>query len=76
MDSNKVMLTVGLGYAVAGYRLDVLYAHEFKPDRMVDWRESRSLQVNPINPSGAVGVGGGSYSGSADVVGVGLSKVF
>ena len=76
MDSDKVMLTVGLGYAVAGYRVDLLYAHEFKPERIVDWRESRSLQVNPINPSGAVAVGGGSYRGSADVVGVGVSKVF
>ena len=76
MDSDKVLLTCGLGYMVAGYRIDVLYAHEFKPDRQVDFRQSNSTQVNPINPVGAVGVGGGSYQASIDVLGLGVSKTF
>ena len=68
--------TLGLGYSLFGYRLDLLYAHEFKPERVVDFRESKSMQINPINPAGAVGVGGGSYRSSTDVIGVGLSKTF
>lgn len=76
MDSDKVMLTMGLGYSLSGYRIDLLYAHEFKPQRVVDFRESKSMQINPINPTGAEAVGGGSYSGSTDVIGVGVSKAF
>jgi long-chain fatty acid transport protein len=76
MDSDKYMLTLGLGYTWAGYRMDLLYAHEFRPVRDVDFRDSRSLQVNPINPTGAVAVGGGRYEGSSDVLGIGVTKAF
>lgn len=76
MDSDKFMLTLGLGYSWAGYRFDLLYAHEFKPTRDVDFRESKSLQVNPINPTGAVAVGGGRYASSSDIIGIGVAKAF
>jgi long-chain fatty acid transport protein len=76
MDSDKHLLTVGLGYVLWGYRLDLVYAHAFSPERVVDFRESKSPQVNPINPTGAAMVGGGTYQSSIDIIGIGASKAF
>jgi len=75
-DSDKHMATLGISYTVSGFRLDLLYAHTFMPERTVDYRESEAMQVNPINPTGAVSVGGGRYRGFVDLVGIGLSKSF
>ena len=75
-DPDKHMLTVGASYTVGGFRLDVVYAHIFMASRSVDFRESKSMQVNAINPTGAVSVGGGSYSGFTDIFGFGVSKSF
>ena len=76
MDSNKHIVSVGLGYVLFGYRVDVLYSHQINPERVVDFRESKSPQINPINPTGAAMVGGGTYSGSINVLGLGVSKAF
>jgi len=75
-DSDKHMLTVGASYTVYGFRLDLVYAHAFMPSRTVDYRESGAMQINPINPTGAVAVGGGRYSGFIDLVGLGIKKSF
>ena len=75
-DDDKHMATLGLSYTVGGFRLDLVYAHAFISDRTVDYRESEAMQVNPINPSGAVAVGGGRYRGMIDLFGLGLNKSF
>jgi hypothetical protein len=56
----------GLGRAV----LDVGYAHMFTNDRTVE--HSRSLQLNPVQPSLAVPVGNGHYQIATDLLAVGL----
>jgi len=76
MDSDKHVITLGVGYAVAGYRFDLMVARSFSATRVVDFRESKSLQVNPINPTGAVGVGGGTYHSDYTVFGIGAHKSF
>ena len=75
-DPDKHMFSVGASYTVKGFRLDLVLAHVLMASRTVDFRESKSMQVNPINPTGAVSVGGGSYTGFTDVFGVGVSKSF
>jgi long-chain fatty acid transport protein len=52
-------------------RGDLAYAHVFFADRTVT--DSRSLQLNPIQPALAVAVGNGKYTIAADVVSLGLS---
>jgi long-chain fatty acid transport protein len=76
MDADKHVLSVGLGYVLAGYRLDLLFAHQFSGRRVVDFRESKSPQINPINPTGAAYVGGGTYSGAINILGLGVTKAF
>ncbi len=75
-DPDKHLVSVGASYTFSGYRVDVVYAHVFMSSRSVDFRESQSKQVNAINPTGAVSVGGGSYTGFTDIFGVGVSKSY
>jgi len=75
-DPNKHALTLGLGLIIKSFRLDVAYAHIFLDSRVVHFNESRSKQVNPLNPTGAVAVGGGSYRGFTDIVGLGLNWTY
>jgi long-subunit fatty acid transport protein len=76
IDNHKHLLTLGLGYTVAGYRLDAMFARSFSGASVVDFRESSAMQINPINPKGAVGVGGGSYRSAYSLIGLGVSKSF
>jgi long-chain fatty acid transport protein len=76
MDANKHIFSVGLGYVLFGYRLDLLYAYQLTPARDVFFDQSKSPQVNPINPTGAAMVGGGRYSSGVNVLGLGVSKAF
>ncbi len=75
-DSNKHLLTIGVAYTLWGYRMDLAYAHVFFDERTIDYRQSKALQINPVNPEGAVAVGGGNYQSSMNVIGVGVNKVF
>jgi long-chain fatty acid transport protein len=75
-DPNKHVVTLGAGYTLFGFRIDVVYAHFFVMTRVVDYRQSLSLQINPINPTGSVGVGAGRYAGGTDVIGLGVEKGF
>jgi long-chain fatty acid transport protein len=52
-------------------RGDLAYAHVFFADRNVT--NSKSLQLNPIQPALAVAVGDGKYNIAADVITLGLS---
>jgi long-subunit fatty acid transport protein len=71
-DGLRNYLCVGIGLKVGPIRLDGGYAHVFFNDRSVDYSTSRALQLNPIQPSLAVGVGGGKYYTSADILTAGL----
>jgi len=74
-DGLKNMLSFGGSARLFGpVRLDLSYAHIFTLDRTVT--DSRSLQLNPINPSLAVPVGNGTYKIDADVLAVGLDARF
>jgi len=75
-DPDKHLVSVGASVTVARFRIDLGYAHVFMAPRNVDFRKSESKQINPINPTGAVAVGGGRYSGFADLVGLGVERAF
>jgi hypothetical protein len=70
-DGLKNMITVGLGMRLFGpIRFDVGYGHVFYTDRNVT--NSKSLQLNPIQPALAVPVGNGLYKIDSDIVSIGL----
>ncbi len=73
-DGLHNMVSLGLGVRVGPVRLDVGYAHLFTADRTVT--NSKSLQLNPINPSIMVPVGNGTYKIDADIVSAGLDARF
>ncbi|HEY2748615.1 MAG TPA: outer membrane protein transport protein [Polyangia bacterium] len=73
-DALKNIITVGGSLLLGPVRLDLGYAHVFFADR--DVTNSRSLQLNPIQPSLAVPVGNGRYTASADVLTAGLEARF
>jgi long-chain fatty acid transport protein len=76
LDGNKHLVTVGAGYSVGGYRFDFYFAHAIQSTNVVDWKESLAKQINPINPGGAATIGGGSYTMSYSLVGLGVAKSF
>ncbi len=69
-DALKNIITIGGALLLGPVRLDLGYAHVFFADR--DVTNSRSLQLNPIQPALAVPVGNGRYTASADVLTAGL----
>ena len=73
-DGDKHLVSLGASVRFAKVRLDVAYGHWFQPDRTVT--ASRSLQLNPIQPSLAVPVGNGTYRVSTDVLSVGIEARF
>jgi long-chain fatty acid transport protein len=73
-DGNKHLVAAGVSLRLGKVRLDVGYGHFFQPDRTVT--TSRSLQLNPIQPSIAVAVGNGTYMVSTDVLSVGIEGRF
>jgi long-chain fatty acid transport protein len=73
-DGDKHLVTLGASLRIGSWRLDAAYGHFFQPDRTVT--ESKSLQLNPIQPSIAVPVGAGTYHVVTDVLAVGLEKRF
>ena len=73
-DALRNVLAVGGGLVLGPVRLDWGYAHVFFADRNVT--NSRSLQLNPIQPALAVAVGNGRYKIAADVLTAGLEARF
>ncbi|HEX6838094.1 MAG TPA: outer membrane protein transport protein, partial [Polyangia bacterium] len=69
-DALRNVISIGGGLILGPVRLDLGYSHVFFADRNVT--NSRSLQLNPIQPSLAVPVGNGRYTVSADVLTAGL----
>jgi long-chain fatty acid transport protein len=73
-DALRNLLCIGGSLQFGPVRLDGGYAHVFFADRNVT--NSRSLQLNPIQPALAVPVGNGRYQIAADVISAGLSAQF
>lgn len=73
-DALKNLLCLGAGLQLGPVRLDVAYSHVFFADRNVT--DSRSLQLNPIQPALAVPVGNGRYTMAADILAAGLDARF
>jgi len=91
-DSNKHMLTAGIGFRVAHLRFDAMFAHAFLADRNVSLAGACLQQNNPIRTGdpdaacdttmqelptpGHVYVNAGEYKSSWTVFGVGMSAGF
>jgi len=78
-DTGKVHLGLGAGVHVAKHwRADVMYMHSFGFEQTVDPREARVSGINPVrgNPTATETVNGGTYSASANTVGIGGQYTF
>jgi long-chain fatty acid transport protein len=73
-DGDKHLVTLGASLRFGTWRIDAGYGHIFQPDRVVE--TSKSLQLNPIQPSIAVPVGAGTYQVRAEILSLGLEKRF
>ncbi|MGZ3438929.1 MAG: OmpP1/FadL family transporter [Polyangia bacterium] len=73
-DALRNVISIGGALVLGPVRLDLGYAHIFFADRNVT--DSRSLQLNPIQPALAVPVGNGRYTIAADVLTAGLEARF
>jgi long-chain fatty acid transport protein len=79
IDLDKV--TTGIGgsiYIGDHWRLDAVYAHVFASDTTVSAQEAKVPRVNPVNgnPTPVEAINGGTYSATADVLGVGVQYKF
>jgi long-chain fatty acid transport protein len=73
-DALRNVISIGGGLVLGPVRLEWGYAHIFFADRNVT--NSRSLQLNPLQPGLAVPVGNGRYTIAADVLTAGLEARF
>jgi long-chain fatty acid transport protein len=78
IDMDKVTLAFGGGLHVGEHwRFDVTYAHLFASSVNVPASEARIGRVNPIAGNAPFeAVNGGSYSASADLLGLGVQYTF
>ena len=78
LDFDKVVLSIGGGlYVGEHWRLDALYAHLFASSVYVDPHSAQIGRINPIKGNAPFEpVNGGTYSASADLIGVGLNYKF
>jgi long-subunit fatty acid transport protein len=76
---NKVMLGMGGSIHIgAHWRFDAMFAHTFASTVYVDPSIAAVPKVNPVqgNPTQSEAINGGTYTASADVLGVGLNYKF
>lgn len=79
IDSSKVTTALGLGVHVGQFRFDAVYAHIFASGVDVDPKAARIAQISPVDanaPKNPNYINGGSYSASADVIGLGVAYTF
>jgi hypothetical protein len=78
LDMNKVIVSIGGGLHVGEHwRLDALWAHLFASTVTVSPDSAAIPRVNPINGNATFeAVNGGTYSASADLIGVGVNYTF
>lgn len=72
-DFKKHVLSLGASYRLSRFRFDLGFAVVMTPQRYVSPETSKAPQINPINPTGAVNIGGGTYDHSFVVLGLGLN---
>jgi long-chain fatty acid transport protein len=75
LDFDKVTTSLGGSIHVgARWRFDVVYAHLFASTVVVDPKEAQIPRINPLKGNAPLeAVNGGTYSASADLIGVGLN---
>jgi len=78
LDMNKVIVSIGGGIHVGEHwRLDAVWAHLFASTVTVSADSAAIPRVNPINGNATFeAVNGGTYSASADLIGVGVNYTF
>jgi long-chain fatty acid transport protein len=79
VDMNKVTLGMGGSIHVGPHwRFDAMFAHTFASTVVVDPSIAAVPKVNPVqgNPTQSESVNGGTYTASAEVLGVGLNYKF
>ncbi len=80
VDMNKVTASIGGSIHIGKrWRFDAVYAHVFASSVTVTPQEAAENRINPVqgNPvSSPTAVNGGTYSATADVLGVGLNYKF
>jgi long-chain fatty acid transport protein len=80
VDMNKVTTSIGGSIHIGKrWRFDAVYAHVFASNVTVTPQEAADPRINPVqgNPTSSPNaVNGGTYSASADVLGVGLNYKF
>ena len=79
IDLDKVTTAIGGSiYIGKNWRLDAVYAHVFASDTTVTPQEAAVPRVSPVkgNPTATEAVNGGTYSATADVLGIGLNYKF
>jgi long-chain fatty acid transport protein len=79
IDAPKVTLGLGVGLHLGKLRLDLLYAHVFAAQQLVDPHDAKIAQISPVvanPPAHPDYVNGGVYDARADVVGLGLAYTF
>jgi hypothetical protein len=76
---NKIVLGLGGGIHIGEHwRFDAMFAHVFASDVTVDPAVAAVPKVNPVlgNAVASESINGGTYSVSANVLGVGLNYKF
>jgi long-chain fatty acid transport protein len=79
VDTNKLTTALGASFHVGPIRLDVVYAHSFMFDEDVDPKEGRITQVSPVQanpPENPNIINGGTYTASANIIGLGAVYTF
>ena len=79
VDMDKLFLGVGGGIHIGKHwRFDAVYGHVFASSVYVDPSIAAVPKVNPVqgNPTQSEAINGGTYTATADVLGVGLNYKF
>lgn len=67
-DSVKHLLGAGVSITFKKMAIDISYAHILMPTNTIT--QSEYKQLNPLNPSGAIVVGNGTYDSSYNIIGL------
>ncbi len=67
-DSNKHLLGIGASITFKNMAVDISYAHILMPTNTIT--QSNYRQLNPLNPSGAIVIGNGTYDASYNIIGL------
>jgi len=71
-DSDKWALSLGCGFLLGAFEIDLGYMHVFQASRDIPVTRSLVRQTIPNNPADATVIGGGSYESRYDLFGLSL----